>query len=162
MIDVARYAVQEIGRLDLDARLDLITAGARAIASEAQAIEDAAVAEAGQARKFARREIGSALDLLDALPALAEAIRPRDAPARSGRTRLEFAPYGVVFGWHSANSPVWVPTLVAASAFAGGNAVLARRAGRARRRRGSSRRSPTGGPSAPSRWWMTRPRRPRH
>ncbi|MEO2057385.1 MAG: hypothetical protein ABGX38_00840, partial [Thermoleophilia bacterium] len=97
MIDVARYAVQEIGRLDLDARLDLITAGARAIASEAQAIEDAAVVGAGQARKFARREIGSALDLLDALPALAEAIRPVDVPARSGHTGLEFAPYGVVF-----------------------------------------------------------------
>ncbi|MEO2139294.1 MAG: aldehyde dehydrogenase family protein [Thermoleophilia bacterium] len=131
MIDVARYAVQEIGRLDLDARLDLITAGARAIASEAQAIEDAAVVGAGQARKFARREIGSALDLLDALRALAEAIRPVDVPARSGHTRLEFAPYGVVFGWHSANSPVWVPTLVAASAFAGGNAVLARPSRRA-------------------------------
>ncbi len=112
--------------MDLDQRLDLIAAGARAIAAEEQAIEDLAVAEAGQARKFARREIGSALDLLDALPDLAEAIRPREVPARSGTTRLEFAPYGVVFGWHSANSPIWVPTLIAASAFAGGNAVLAR------------------------------------
>lgn len=126
MIDVARYAVQEIGRADLDQRLDLVAAGAQAIAAEAQVIEDLAVAEAGQARKFARREIGSALDLLDALPGLAEAIRAREVPARSGTTRLEFAPYGVVFGWHSANSPIWVPTLIAASAFAGGNAVLAR------------------------------------
>ena len=126
MIGTARYATQEIGRLDLDARLDLIAAGARAIAAEAQQIEDTAVADAGQARKFARREIGSALDLLDALPDLAEAIRPRDVPARSGTTRLEYAPYGVVFGWHSANSPIWVPTLIAASAFAGGNAVLSR------------------------------------
>ncbi len=126
MIGTARYATQEIGRLDLDARLDLIAAGARAIAAEAQQIEDTAVAEAGQARTFARREIGSALDLLDALPDLAEAIRPREVPARSGTTRLEYAPYGVVFGWHSANSPIWVPTLIAASAFAGGNAVLAR------------------------------------
>jgi len=112
--------------MDIDQRLDLIAAGARAIAAEEQAIEDLAVAEAGQARKFARREIGSALDLLDALPDLAESIRPREVPARSGTTRLEFAPYGVVFGWHSANSPIWVPTLIAASAFAGGNAVLAR------------------------------------
>ncbi len=126
MIGTARYATQEIGRLDLDARLDLIAAGARAIAAEAQQIEDTAVADAGQARKFARREIGSALDLLDALPDLAEAIKPRDVPARSGTTRLEYAPYGVVFGWHSANSPIWVPTLIAASAFAGGNAVLSR------------------------------------
>ncbi len=126
MIGTARYATQEIGRLDLDARLDLIAAGARAIAAEAQQIEDTAVADAGQARKFARREIGSALDLLDALPDLADAIRPRDVPARSGTTRLEYAPYGVVFGWHSANSPIWVPTLIAASAFAGGNAVLSR------------------------------------
>lgn len=126
MISVAQYAVQELRTLDLDARLDLVASGARAIAAEAQAIEDAAVAEAGQARRFARREIASALDLLDALPDLAESIRSRQVPARTGTTQLEFAPYGVVFGWHSANSPIWVPTLIAASAFAGGNAVLAR------------------------------------
>ena len=126
MIDTARYGIQETAKLDLDARLDMIAAGARAIAAESQAIEDLAVAEAGQARKFARREIASALDLLDALPELADGIRAREVPARSGRTRLEFAPYGVVFGWHSANSPIWVPTLIAASAFAGGNSVLAR------------------------------------
>jgi acyl-CoA reductase-like NAD-dependent aldehyde dehydrogenase len=110
MIDVARYATQELARLSLDERLDLVAAGARAIAAESQEIEDLAVSEAGQARKFARREIASALDLLDALPDLAEAIRAREVPARSGTTRLEFAPYGVVFGWHSANSPIWVPT----------------------------------------------------
>ena len=126
MIEAADYGVQEAAKLDLDARLDLIASGARAIAAESQAIEDLAVAEAGQARKFARREIASALDLLDALPDLAEGIRAREVPARSGSTRLEFAPYGVVFGWHSANSPIWVPTLIAASGFAGGNAVLAR------------------------------------
>ena len=126
MIATARYGLQEVAKLDLDARLDMIAAGARAIAAESQAIEDLAVAEAGQARKFARREIASALDLLDALPDLADAVRPREVPARSGRTHLEFAPYGVVFGWHSANSPIWVPTLIAASAFAGGNTVLAR------------------------------------
>jgi acyl-CoA reductase-like NAD-dependent aldehyde dehydrogenase len=126
MIEAARYGMQETAKADLDARLDMIAAGAQAIAAESQAIEDLAVTEAGQARKFARREIASALDLLDALPDLAESIRAREVPARSGSTRLEFAPYGVVFGWHSANSPIWVPTLIAASAFAGGNSVLAR------------------------------------
>lgn len=126
MIDTARYAVHELAKLDLDARLDLVASGAAAIAAEAQAIEDIAVAEAGQARKFARREIASALELLDALPHLAEAIRPQDVPSRSGSTRLEWAPYGVVFGWHSANSPIWVPTLIAASGLAGGNALLSR------------------------------------
>ena len=83
-------------------------------------------AEAGQARRFARRELASALALLAALPALAEAIRPRAVPAVSGATALEWRPYGVVLGWHAANSPVWVPTLVAASALVGGNAVVAR------------------------------------
>lgn len=110
----------------MDARLDMVAAGRAAIEAEAQAIEDLAVADAGQARRFARREIASALDLLDALPALAGAIRPQQVPSRSGVTTLEWAPYGVVFGWHSANSPIWVPTLIAASAFVGGNAVLAR------------------------------------
>jgi acyl-CoA reductase-like NAD-dependent aldehyde dehydrogenase len=74
----------------------------------------------------------SALDLLDALPTLAEEIRPREVPSKSGRTILEWRPYGVVFGWHAANSPVWVPTLVTQSALVGGNAVISRPSGRAR------------------------------
>ena len=97
------------------------------------AVVDQAVAEVGQPRRFARRELESALGLLDALPALAEAIRPRPVPATSGSTLLEWAPYGVVLGWHAANSPVWVPTVVTASALAAGNAVLARPSARARR-----------------------------
>ena len=78
----------------------------------------------------------SALGLLDALPDLAEAIRPVEVPAVSGSTRLEWAPYGVVLGWHAANSPVWVPTLVAASALVAGNAVLCRPSSRVRRTTG--------------------------
>ena len=97
---------------------------------------DAAVAEAGQPRRFARREMASALGLLDALPDLAAAIRPVDVPAVSGSTRLEWAPYGVVLGWHAANSPVWVPTLVAGSALAAGNAVVCRPSSRVRRTTG--------------------------
>jgi succinate-semialdehyde dehydrogenase len=93
---------------------------------------DAAVAEVGQPRRFARRELESALGLLDALPALAEAIRPRPVPAVSGSTVLEWAPYGVVLGWHAANSPVWVPTVVVASALVAGNAVLSRPSRRTR------------------------------
>ena len=104
-----------------------------ALAAAGAGVVDAAVAEAGQPRRFARRELESALGLLDVLPALAEAIRPRPVPATSGSTLLEWAPYGVVLGWHAANSPVWVPTVVAASALAGGNAVLARPSWRARR-----------------------------
>ena len=97
---------------------------------------DEAVTEVGQPRRFAARELESALGLLDALPGLAEAIRSRPVPAVSGTTALEWAPYGVVLGWHAANSPVWVPTLVAASALVGGNAVLARPSSRARRTTG--------------------------
>ena len=57
-------------------------------------------------------------------------------PAVSGTTRLEWAPYGVVLGWHAANSPVWVPTLVAASALVAGNAVVCRPSSRVRRTTG--------------------------
>lgn len=74
----------------------------------------------------------SALRLLDALPSLADAIRPTAVPAISGRTRLEWAPYGVVLGWHSANSPVWVPTVVAASALVAGNTIVCRPSSRVR------------------------------
>lgn len=121
-----------VAALDLDARLERLAAGRRALEAAAEEIIDHAVAEVGTPRRFARREITSALDVLEAMPQLAEAIRPRPVPARAGSTLLEWAPYGVVLGWHAANSPVWVPTLVVASALAGGNAVLSRPSSRAR------------------------------
>ena len=122
--------------MPLDARLERVARSRAALAAAAERIVDAAVAEAGQPRRFARRELASALGLLDALPALAEAIRPVDVPAASGSTRLEWAPYGVVLGWHAANSPVWVPTLVGASALVAGNAVVCRPSSRVRRTTG--------------------------
>lgn len=125
----AQPAVEALG---LDERLARAARGRAALAAAGARVVDAAVAEVGQPRRFARRELESALGLLDALPALAEAIRPRPVPAVSGATLLEWAPYGVVLGWHSANSPVWVPTLVAASALVAGNAVLARPSSRTR------------------------------
>jgi acyl-CoA reductase-like NAD-dependent aldehyde dehydrogenase len=132
----AGAAQPAVAALGLDERLARCAASRSALAEAAGAIIDAAVAEVGQPRRFARREMDSALALLDALPALAEAIRPRPVPAVSGATVLEWAPYGVVLGWHAANSPIWVPTLVAASALAGGNAVVARPSSRARRTSG--------------------------
>lgn len=133
--DLARRAgaaQPQVAALGLDDRLAAAARSRAALAAAGDRIVQAAVAEAGQPRRFAERELQSALGLLDALPALAEAIRPRSVPAVSGETRLEWAPYGVVLGWHAANSPVWVPTLVAASALAGGNAVLARPSSRTR------------------------------
>jgi acyl-CoA reductase-like NAD-dependent aldehyde dehydrogenase len=129
----AAAAQPSVAALSLDERLARIVAGRGRLAAIGAAVVDSAVAEAGRPRRFARRELDSALALLDALPELAEAIRPRPVPAASGSTRLEWCPYGVVLGWHAANSPVWVPTVVAASALAGGNAVLARPSSRARR-----------------------------
>jgi acyl-CoA reductase-like NAD-dependent aldehyde dehydrogenase len=129
----AGAAQPAVAALSLDERLARAARSRAALAAAGPAIVDAAVAEAGQPRRFARRELDSALGLLDALPELAEAIRPRPVPAVAGRTLLEWAPYGVVLGWHAANSPVWVPTLVASSALVAGNAVLARPSSRARR-----------------------------
>lgn len=125
----AQPAVAAIG---LDERLARIAEARARVAAVADRLVDSAVAEVGIPRRFARREVESALGLLDALPELAEAIRPRPVPARSGTTVLEWAPYGVVLGWHAANSPLWVPTLVVASALAGGNAVLSRPSQRTR------------------------------
>ena len=125
-----------LAALDLDERLARCARSRAHLAARAEAVVDAAVAETGQPRRFARREMESALGLLDALPALAGSIRPRPVPSVSGRTVLEWAPYGVVLGWHAANSPVWVPTLVAASALVAVNAVVARPSSRARRTTG--------------------------
>jgi len=128
----AAAAQPAVAALTLDERLARAARSRTALAAAGERVVDAAVAEVGQPRRFARRELASALGLLDALPTLAEAIRPRRVPAVSGTTELEWAPYGVVLGWHAANSPVWVPALVAASALVAGNAVLARPSSRAR------------------------------
>lgn len=129
----AAAAQPQVAALDLDDRLARAAAVRRRLAATAPAIVDLAVTEAGIPRRFAAREVESALLLLDALPDLAEALRPRRVPSVSGETTLEWAPYGVVLGWHAANSPVWVPTLVVVSALVAGNAVVSRPSQRVRR-----------------------------
>ena len=143
---------------------------ATALAAAGTRSSTQAVAEVGQPRRFAARELE-----LGARPARRPARPGRGDPRRGGPGGLrdddvlEWAPYGVVLGWHAANSPVWVPTLVAASALVGGNAVLGpallaraahhragargARAGLARRTR--SRWSTCRAPR-PSRWSGTR------
>ncbi len=93
---------------------------------------DLAVAEGGIPRRFAARELASALMFIDALPAFAEMVRPRQAPAVSGTTTLEWVPFGVALGWHAANSPIWVPALVVLSGLVAGNAVISRPSQRVR------------------------------
>lgn len=132
----AARAQPRVAALGIDERLERCARSRAALAAVAGEVVDAAVAEAAQPRRFARREMESALGLLDALPDLAQAIRPARVPAASGSTRLEWVPYGVVLGWHAANSPVWVPTVVAASALVAGNAVVCRPSSRVRRTTG--------------------------
>lgn len=122
----AGAAQQAVAALSLDDRLACAARSRSALAAAAASIVDTAVREAGMPRKFAERELQSALLLLDALPTFAAALRPRPVPAVSGTTILEWHPYGVVLGLHAANSPVWVPTVVSMSALVAGNAVVCR------------------------------------
>jgi acyl-CoA reductase-like NAD-dependent aldehyde dehydrogenase len=122
----ARAAQRSVSELPLGERLERARRAGEAIAAAGEDIVAHAVAEARQPVRFARRELTTALGFVAALPALAEEIRPRRVPAVSGETTLEWAPYGVVLGWHAANSPVWVPTLVALSALVGGNTAVCR------------------------------------
>lgn len=126
LVERAAQTQPVVEGLSLDERLELAARSRAALAEEGPVIVEAALRESGQTIRFARRELESALALLDALPAFAEAIRPRPVPAVTGETILEWAPYGVVFGWHAANSPVWVPTVVTASALVAGNSVICR------------------------------------
>jgi len=126
LVELSAVAQPEVAALDIDERLRRIARSRDALAEAGPLIVAEAVRETGQTLGFARRELDSALMLLDAMPELAEPIRPREVPSVSGSTVLEWAPYGVVFGWHAANSPVWVPTVVVASALVGGNAVISR------------------------------------
>jgi benzaldehyde dehydrogenase (NAD) len=115
-----------VAALSLDERLESAHRSRDALAAVAANIVDGAVREGGMPRKFAERELRSALLLLDALSGFADALRPRPVSAVSGTTTLEWHPYGVVLGLHSANSPVWVPTVVSMSALVAGNAVVCR------------------------------------
>lgn len=132
LVDDAARAQPQVAALPLDERLSRAAEARRRLADREDEVVDRVVAEVGQAIRFARRELRSALLFLDALPHLADAIRPREVPAVSGTTTLEWAPYGVVLGWHAANSPIWVPTVVVVSALVAGNAVISRPSRRAR------------------------------
>lgn len=132
LVERSADAWPAVRALDIDRRLDLLARSRANLAAIADEIVESAVAEVGTPRRFARREVESALGVLDAMPSLADAIRASSVPARSGSTLLEWVPYGVVLGWHAANSPVWVPTLVAASALTGANVVLSRPSSRTR------------------------------
>lgn len=125
---IARAAQTQghIARMSLDERLAAVARCRVALEQAGPMIVAEAVRESRQTLRFARRELESALQLLDAMPKLADALRPQMVPAVSGTTMLEWMPYGVVFGWHAANSPVWVPTVVAISALVGGNSVICR------------------------------------
>ncbi len=145
LIEQANAARSSIVALGLDGRLDHVATGANRLRERGDLIVEEAIRECGQPRRFAERELTSALLLLDALPTLAEAIRPAPVPSRQGMTTLEWRPYGVLLGWHAANSPIWVPTLVIASAFVAGNAVISRPSRRAHQTTGLVIAALTGG-----------------
>jgi acyl-CoA reductase-like NAD-dependent aldehyde dehydrogenase len=132
LVERAGHIQPAVAVLSIDERLERVARSREALAADTPVILEAALRESGQTIRFVRRELDSAVALLDALPDFAEAIRPCAVPAVSGATTLEWAPYGVVFAWHAANSPVWVPTVVAASALVAGNSVICRPSRRVR------------------------------
>jgi succinate-semialdehyde dehydrogenase/glutarate-semialdehyde dehydrogenase len=132
-VDKASRQQPAVAALTLDERLGRAHRSRARLGEAGAQIVESAVREAQMPRKFAEREVRSALQLLDALPEFAEALRPRALPAASGTTVLEWRPYGVVLGLHSANSPIWVPTVVSMSALVAGNAVVCRPSSRVRR-----------------------------
>jgi len=119
-------AAPAVASLSLDDRLACAHRSREYLLADGPGIVESVISEAGIPRKFAERELASALLLIDALPNFAEAIRPRSIPAHSGHTELKWMPFGVVLGLHSANSPIWVPTVVAISSLVAGNAVVCR------------------------------------
>jgi acyl-CoA reductase-like NAD-dependent aldehyde dehydrogenase len=128
----ANAAQPHVAALGLDERLRRAAAVRGRLEAVGDEVIDLAVTEGGIPRRFAARELASALAFIDALPAFAEALRPRQIPSVSGTTTLEWAPFGVALGWHAANSPIWVPTLVVLSGLVAGNAVISRPSQRVR------------------------------
>jgi succinate-semialdehyde dehydrogenase len=128
----ANAAHPHVTALTLDERLRCAARARAGLEAVGDQVIDLAVTEGGIPRRFAERELASALMFIDALPTFAEAVRPRPVPAVSGTTTLEWAPFGVALGWHAANSPIWVPTLVVLSGLVAGNAVISRPSQRVR------------------------------
>jgi len=126
LVDDASRQWDAVAGLSLDDRLERAHRSRAQLAQDGPAIVESAVRVARMPRKFVERELLSALLLLDALPQFAQAIRPRQLPATSGTTVLEWLPYGVVLGLHSANSPIWVPAVVCMSALVAGNGFVSR------------------------------------
>ncbi len=127
----AAEAAPSVAALALDERLALARASAEELTAIGPSVVDSAVAEIDQPRRFAERELSTALAFAAALPDLAESLRPARVPAVSGRTDLEWRPFGVALGWHAANAPTWVPALVTLSALIAGNATISRPSARA-------------------------------
>jgi acyl-CoA reductase-like NAD-dependent aldehyde dehydrogenase len=131
LVQRANAAYPLVAALCLEERLRRVAVTRARLAAAGDALVESAVTEVGIPRRFAERELASALLFLDALPAFSERLRPRQVSAVSGTTVLEWAPFGVALGWHAANSPIWVPTLVVASGLVAGNAVISRPSQRA-------------------------------
>lgn len=126
-------AAPNVAALRLDERLALAAKSGRELARLGPEIVASAIEEIAQPRQFAEREFRTASQLVAALPEFAAALATRSIMAASGTTDLVWEPYGVVLGWHAANSPIWVPTVVLLSALVAGNAVISRPSRRARR-----------------------------
>ena len=77
MIDRAARAQLHVARLTLDERLECVVQSRQALADAGEMIVPEAVRETGQTVRFARREFESALQLMEAMPRLADSASNR-------------------------------------------------------------------------------------
>ncbi len=123
-IHKAFQAKEAVRKTTFEERAELGRRMARLLEERRAELEELAIREAGQPRKFARWEMDRAIASARALDRRLELIRPVELPAASGRNVLYREPYGVVGALPPRNTPLLVPLYTMVAALGAGNSVV--------------------------------------
>jgi acyl-CoA reductase-like NAD-dependent aldehyde dehydrogenase len=120
----ACLAKDRLRTMSLSERLAIISRVGETLTDQREDFVRLLVREAGQPRKFAEWEVERAIQLALGFPERAEAIKPQEFPAITGRNLLIHEPYGLVGIMTPRNSPLVVPFFTVAGSLVAGNAVV--------------------------------------
>ncbi|MFT7665544.1 MAG: acyl-CoA reductase-like NAD-dependent aldehyde dehydrogenase [Planctomycetota bacterium] len=125
LVSLAREAQPAWAQLSLDARGEMLRAGAAALGERTEELANAVTREMGKCIADARREASSwVTHTAEVIEEVAEAIAPQDLPGASTVTTLERHPLGVVAAITPWNFPVGMPLSILIPALATGNTVV--------------------------------------
>ncbi len=123
-ISLARQAKDQVRRLSLEERAELIKRVGKRIAAARDEFVQLLLHEAGQPRKWAEYEVARTIVLAENFGTLIDLVRPREVPAVTGKNLELHEPFGVAGVIAPRNTPLLVPFYTMFSALGAGNAVI--------------------------------------